>query len=124
MVFVADCPQEGEEAYALLEELRAIAEKYYGDDVILVGNTTNARDMSSSFSGDNMKISVLTALFVMVILLFTFKSTSLPILLVLTIQGSIWINFSIPYLTGTNMFFVSYLVVPPSRWAPPSTTLS
>ncbi len=111
MVFVADCPQEGEEAYALLEELRAIAEKYYGDDVILVGNTTNARDMSSSFSGDNMKISVLTALFVMVILLFTFKSTSLPILLVLTIQGSIWINFSIPYLTGTNMFFVSYLVV-------------
>ena len=46
-----------------------------------------------------------------VILLFTFKSTGLPILLVLTIQGSIWINFSFPYLTHTNLFFLSYLVV-------------
>ncbi|MBU5434670.1 RND family transporter [Pseudoflavonifractor sp. MSJ-37] len=111
MVFIADCPQEGAESYDLLEQIRSIAQVYYGDDVMLVGNTTNARDMSSSFSGDNMKISVLTALFVMIILLFTFKSTSLPILLVMTIQGSIWINFSIPYLTGVNMFFVSYLVV-------------
>ncbi len=84
---------------------------YYGDDVILVGNSTNAFDLASSFSGDNMKISILTALFVMVILLFTFKSAGLPILLVLTIQGSIWINFSVPVLTGTNLFFLSYLVV-------------
>ena len=79
--------------------------------MILVGNSTNAFDLASSFSGDNMKISILTALFVMVILLFTFKSAGLPILLVLTIQGSIWINFSVPVLTGTNLFFLSYLVV-------------
>ena len=76
-----------------------------------MGNSTNAFDLASSFSGDNLKISVLTALFVVVILLFTFKSAGLPVLLVLTIQGSIWINFSFPVLTGTNLFFLSYLVV-------------
>ena len=111
LVFIADVPTEGDETYALLDEIRAIAQEYYGDDVILVGNSTNAFDLASSFSGDNMKISILTALFVMVILLFTFKSAGLPILLVLTIQGSIWINFSVPVLTGTNLFFLSYLVV-------------
>ena len=111
LVFTADTPEEGEEPFALLDELRAIASRYYGEDVILVGNSTNARDLSESFSGDNLKISVLTALFVMVILLFTFKSAGLPVLLVLTIQGSIWINFSFPYLQGTNMFFLAYLVV-------------
>lgn len=111
LVFVADVPTEGDETYALLDEIRSIAQEYYGDDVILVGNSTNAFDLASSFSGDNMKISILTALFVMVILLFTFKSACLPILLVLTIQGSIWINFSVPVLTGTNLFFLSYLVV-------------
>ena len=58
-----------------------------------------------------MKISILTVLFVMVILLFTFKSAGLPILLVLTIQGSIWINFTVPVLTHTNLYFLSYLVV-------------
>ena len=111
LVFIADVPTEGDETYALLDEIRSIAQEYYGDDVILVGNSTNAFDLASSFSGDNMKISILTALFVMVILLFTFKSAGLPILLVLTIQGSIWINFSVPVLTGTNLFFLSYLVV-------------
>ena len=111
LVFVADVPTEGDETYALLDEIRSIAQEYYGDDVILVGNSTNAFDLASSFSGDNLKISILTALFVMVILLFTFKSAGLPILLVLTIQGSIWINFSVPVLTGTNLFFLSYLVV-------------
>ena len=111
LVFIADVPTEGEEAQALLEQLRAIAQDEYGDDVILVGNSTNALDLASSFSRDNLKISILTALFVMVILLFTFKSAGLPILLVLTIQGSIWINFSVPVLTDTNLFFLSYLVV-------------
>ena len=111
LVFVADMPTEGEETYALLDQIRAIAQEYYGEDVILVGNSTNAFDLASSFSGDNLKISILTALFVMVILLFTFKSAGLPILLVLTIQGSIWINFSVPVLTHTNLFFLSYLVV-------------
>ena len=110
MVFVADVPTEGEETYALLDQIRAIGQDYY-DDVVLVGNSTNAFDLASSFSGDNLKISVLTALFVMVILLFTFKSAGLPVLLVLTIQGSIWINFSFPVLTDTNLFFLSYLVV-------------
>ena len=113
LVFVADVPTEGDETYALLDEIRSIAQEYYGDDVILVGNSTNAFDLASSFSGDNMKISILTALFVMVILLFTFKSAGLPILLVLTIQGSIWINFSVPVLTGTNLFFLSYLEASP-----------
>lgn len=111
LVFIADVPTEGEEAQALLEQLRAIAQDEYGDDVLLVGNSTNALDLASSFSRDNLKISVLTALFVMVILLFTFKSAGLPILLVLTIQGSIWLNFSVPVLTDTNLFFLSYLVV-------------
>ena len=111
MVFVADVPTEGAETQALLSQIRSIAQKYYGDDVLLVGNSTNALDLANSFTQDNMKISILTVLFVMVILLFTFKSAGLPILLVLTIQGSIWINFTVPVLTHTNLYFLSYLVV-------------
>ena len=48
---------------------------------------------------------------VLVVLLFTFKSAAMPILLILVIQGSIWINFSIPTLTNSPLFFMSYLVV-------------
>lgn len=39
LVFTADVPEEGEETYALLDQIRAIAGSYYGDDVVLVGNS-------------------------------------------------------------------------------------
>ena len=58
-----------------------------------------------------MLISVLSALFVIIILLFTFNSAGLPVLLILVIQGSIWINFSFPYLQDSPLYFMSYLIV-------------
>ena len=105
-------PVEGEETYAVLEKIRGTVAGYYNnDDIYLVGNATSNRDLSDSFSTDNTIITILTALFVMVILLFTFQSAGLPVLLVLTIQGSIWMNFSLPYLTGEVVYFLGYLVV-------------
>lgn len=105
-------PVEGEETYAALEKIRNTVAKYYNaEDIVLAGNSTSNKDLSSSFGMDNTIITVLTALFVMIILLFTFQSAGLPVLLVLTIQGSIWMNFSLPYLQGKPVFFLGYLVV-------------
>lgn len=107
-----DVPVEGEQTYGVMEEIRQNAERYYGKGkVLLVGNSTSAHDLETSFATDNIIISVLTALFVMVILFFTFQSAGLPVLLVLTIQGSIWINFSVPALAGDGVYFIAYLIV-------------
>ena len=112
LVLTVSVPTEGDEAYTAMDDIRNICAKYYNkSDVILVGDCTSNHDLMSSFATDNIIISVLTALFVMIILLFTFQSAGLPILLVLTIQGSIWINFSVPTLTGGSVFFIAYLIV-------------
>ena len=110
LVFALKGPVEGEETFRTIDRIRDIALDYY-DQVYVVGDATSNYDLSSSFQRDNVIISVLTALFVGIILLFTFQSAGLPFLLVLTIQGSIWMNFSMPYLTGSTMYFLSYLVV-------------
>ena len=68
-------------------------------------------DLSKSFQMDNILISILLALFLIIVLLFTFKSVGLPLLLIFVIQGSIWINFSFPYLMGSQLFFLGYLIV-------------
>jgi len=105
-------PVEGGETYEVLEKIRSTVARHYDyDSIYLVGNSTSNKDLSDSFSMDNTIITVLTALFVMVILLFTFQSAGLPVLLVVTIQGSIWMNFSLPYLTGEVVYFLGYLVV-------------
>ena len=112
LVFEYKGEVEGEEAYAFLADVRRIAEEYYAPEEILISsNTTASYDLYSSFGSDNLKINMLTIAFVFAILLFTFRSFGLPILLVMTIQGSIWINFSIPVITGNKLFFLSYLVV-------------
>ena len=111
MVVYLNLPEESDETFAFLGKIREVIGRYYEDDFYVVGNSTSSRDLSSSFAKDNMVISLLSAFFVIVVLLFTFQSAGLPILLIAVIQGSIWINFSIPTITGTPLYFLGYLIV-------------
>ena len=110
ILLIWDKPLEGEDTFTNIDNVQEIAKKYY-DEAYVVGDSSSDYDISKSFGGDNLRISIVTALLVGVILLFTFQNAALPFILVLTIQGSIWINFSLPYLTGESMFFLSYLIV-------------
>ena len=111
MVVNLNLPEEGEETYRMMDEIHDLVRSQYGDDFYLMGNTTSAMDLSASFVQDNLLISILSALFVMLILLFTFQSAGLPVLLILVIQGSIWINFAIPAIRNTPLYFLGYLIV-------------
>lgn len=105
-------PVSGTATYEFIDTIQEIAEKYYPDGkVYVVGNSTTEYDFQKSFAVDNTVVSVVTILIVLVVLLFTFMSVGMPILLILVIQGSIWINFSVPAITGNELFFMSYLVV-------------
>lgn len=103
--------EESEETFAFLDKVRNIAKKYYGDDVLIAGNATSNFDLSESFATDNIIINVLSILFVLIVLFFTFQSAGIPLILILVIQGSIWINFSFPTIQNEPVFFMSYLVV-------------
>ena len=112
MLVSLNLPEEGEETFAFLQTIHREAERYYdADHVYLVGDSTSDYDLSVSFARDNVMISVLSVVFVIIVLLFTFQSVGLPLLLILVIQGSIWINFSFPGITRQPIFFMSYLVV-------------
>ena len=111
MVVYLNLPEESDETLAFLDTMHTIIAKYYSSDTYIVGNSTNVKDLSSSFGEDNMLISVLSALFVVIILLFTFKSAGLPVLLIVVIQGSIWINFSVPTIQHESLYFLGYLIV-------------
>ena len=112
MLVYLDIPEGGDSLYAFLDTMRGIAQEYYPEgDVYVVGNATSEYDFQKTFSRDNIVISVLTILIILVVLLFTFKSVGMPLLLIMVIQGSIWMNFSVPTLTGDGIFFMTYLIV-------------
>ena len=111
LVVYLNLPEESDETMDFLDTMHAMIAKYYSSDTYIVGNSTNVKDLSSSFGEDNLLISVLSALFVVIILLFTFKSAGLPVLLIVVIQGSIWINFSVPTIQHESLYFLGYLIV-------------
>ena len=105
-------PEGGEETYAFLDTIRSIARKYYPEgNIYVVGDSSVEQDFKISFATDNLVITIVSILIVLVVLLFTFKSAGMPLLLILVIQGAIWINFSVPAFTDEPLFFMSYLVV-------------
>lgn len=112
MLLYLTLPVSGDETYHFTDKILEIARSYYPDeDVFLAGNSTNEYDFEKSFAVDNTVVSIVSVLIVLVVLLFTFNSAGMPLLLILVIQGSIWINFSFPTITGKYLFFLGYLVV-------------
>ncbi len=110
IVVELDLPVEGDESYRYLNILHGFVAKYY-DEAYVVGDTTSCNDLQASFAGDNKLINLLSITFVLLVLFFTFKSAGLPVLLIMVIQGSIWCNFSVPYIKGSNLFFLTYLII-------------
>lgn len=102
--------EESDETFAFIETLNTVCSSYY-EEVYLVGNSTSDLELSTTFSKDNLLITILSALFVMMVLLFTFGSVAVPVFLIIIIQSAIFMNFAFPYLTGQGLFFVGYLVV-------------
>ncbi len=105
-------PEESDETFAFLDTIHSIAQSNYENgNVYVVGNSTSQRDLRTSFERDNIVVSVVSVLFVLVILLFTFKSAGMPVLLIAVIEGAIFMNFSFPKLMDKNLFFMGYLIV-------------
>ena len=110
IVIDSDVPYEEAESYEYLSALRGIVARYY-DESYIIGDTTSCSDLKSSFENDNTVITILEIVFVTLILIFTFHSVGLPLLLIVVIQGSILINFSSPFLHNKNLFFLTYLII-------------
>ena len=105
-------PEEDDETFEFIDKMRDMAQNYYKDgEVICVGTSVSDYDLKKCFSRDNLVVSIVSILAVLVVLLFTFKSAGMPVLLIAVIQGSIWINFSVPTLQNDPLFFLGYLIV-------------
>ena len=112
MVIYLDMPEDDEKTFAFIDEMKSIASGYYdGADVYAVGGSTTAKDFKESFVVDNVVVSAVSIITVLIVLLLSFKSAVMPVILIAVIQGAIWISFSIPTLLNTPLFFLGYIII-------------
>ncbi|WP_253286852.1 RND family transporter [Virgibacillus sp. MSJ-26] len=102
---------EGDKAFSLVEKVRDIVDSYYGEDYYATGESVTLYDMKQIVQKDNTLVNILTVATIALVLLVTFRSLSLPIVLLLTIQSSVWINLAIPYFTNDPLVYIGYLII-------------
>lgn len=105
-------PEEDDRTFEFIDYMRSTAQDLYPEEEVLcVGTSVSDYDLMKCFSRDNMVVSLVSILAVLVVLLFTFKSAGMPVLLIAVIEGCIWINFSVPAIQNDPLFFLGYLIV-------------
>ncbi len=110
MLITNEYQTASEEVNAQINELNRIL-KSYDKNGMLVGEAPCTKDLIEITDHDFKVVSAVSIIAVFLIILFVFKSVTLPVILVLVIEGAIFINMGIPYLTGTELPFIASIVI-------------
>lgn len=103
-------PIESPTAMSAVEQLRDTASMYY-ENAYVTGPSPVIYDIAQTTSGDFSLVTWLSIAFVGIIILVTFRSVTMPVILLFIIETSIWINMSVPYFQGTPMIFIGYMII-------------
>lgn len=110
MLIGSDYKVASDEVGKQIEELNLIAEKYDSDG-LLIGEAPATKDLIDITDHDFQVVNILSIGVIFLIIAITFKSVTLPIILVAVIELAIIINMGIAYFTGTELPFIASVVV-------------
>ncbi len=111
MVVTVEAEVDSEETFALVQQLRSIISDYYPEENYLAGQGVSTCDLMLTTTADMKKVNGVAVAAVFLVLLITLRSLPLPVILVLSIETATWINLSLPYVRGTTVFYISYLII-------------
>ena len=93
-----------------IDKLNDIASKY-DENSMLIGEAPATKDLIEITDHDFKVVSILSIAAIFLIIAFTFRSVSLPVILVSVIELAIMINLGIAYFTGTKLPFIASVVI-------------
>lgn len=110
MMITSEYKVASDEVNRQCDELNAIIKKY-DPKGMLIGEAPCTKDLITITNTDFNVVSAVSIGVIFMIILFVFKSVSLPVLLVMTIEFAIFVNMGIPYYTGTVIPFIASIVI-------------
>ena len=111
IILFLNTSDEGEDAFRSVEEVRRSADSFYGNTYHLLGPSVVNYDLKDTITKDNKLVTLAAMAAIGLVLAVTFKSLSIPLILLLTIQGATWFNLGIPYFTGDSLNYIGYQII-------------
>jgi predicted RND superfamily exporter protein len=111
-VLYTSVDSEGDESFSLVERVHGEAGRVYGrDEYYLLGTTVTLYDMKEVVTRDNGVVNLIAIVSILAVLVATFRSAALPVILLTTIESAIWLNISLAYVTATPLCYIGYLII-------------
>lgn len=110
IILYTDMGKEGDTAFATVKSILAVTAQHYSQSY-LAGQSATLYDMKNVVSYDTGVVNLCAVIGIFLVLLITYKSLSIPLFLLFTIETAIWINLSFSYFSGDSFSFVGYLVI-------------
>lgn len=102
---------ESDQAFRCADEIQGIIGKYYPGTSYLVGETPSTQDIKTTITADNTRVNMLSLAGVFLVVMFSFRSFIIPVIVMIPIEVAIFLNMAIPYLMGETMVFMGYIIV-------------
>lgn len=110
IILYTDTEDEGEQAFKTVQSVLDVTKRHY-DTSYLTGQSAALFDMKSVIETDTRIVNLVAIIGIFLVILLTFRSFSIPIFLVFTIETAIWINLSLAYFTDSTLSFIGYLII-------------
>ena len=95
---------------AQVEQMTALV-KAADPEGLVTGESAMTKDLVEVADNDFANVNVWSILAVLVIILISFRSLSIPVILVASIEAAIAINLGIPYFTGASLPFIASIIL-------------
>lgn len=102
---------ESDIAFQCTDQIRDIMKKYYPEESYVVGETPSTQDIKVTITEDNTRVNVLSLLGVFMVVMFSFHSVLIPLVVMIPIEMAIFLNMAIPYIQGVDMVYMGYIIV-------------
>ena len=102
---------ESREAFQDTGKIEEIVKKYYPEDSFVLGETPSTMDIKTFITADNTRVNILSLLGVFLVVMFSFRSLLVPVIVMIPIEAAIFLNMAMPYLAGDTMVYMGYIIV-------------
>lgn len=102
---------ESDFAFQCANEITSIVRNYYPEDSYITGVIPSTQDIKSIITEDYNFVNLLSILGVGLVVLISFKSLIIPIVVLIPIEVAVFFNMAVPYFTGESMLYMGYIIV-------------
>lgn len=111
LMLTTSLPSESEETTEFLRELHEECRSRLQGSYYLIGNSPMNYEMEQNFGGEMLLITLLTALSIFLVVALTFRSLTVPLILVLIVQCGVYVTMTVNGILGYSMYYLAILIV-------------